>query len=773
MIEIICDCHCLYSKGPDDIEIDRDEQYEPCVEAIRQCSESCRPLKILVRNKGMFRWFDHCEKRYGCQILTISPRNELSRLLKQPLHDLMDDPKRIISHDLLTKAEKEPIRSNETSRDWLYRVLLGDVWAEKKLEGFEGLNRLMRLLWKSSDDFDPYLNKLVRARIDQWARDSGGLEPLLHWLGKEPVKRAWYLGMEMALSSYPPDRVSQWLQHDRIWGVLSKLKKRNLYVDQLEQPLTIKFPVAVSNLIRNFLKKLWEDGRKTEMLSHVSGRLDFEVGFLNETLTQRIFQGKPIANDLWQALASLKTDNRKYLELISYFKPMEPPDKLGPDASVDEMRLWIKNKYLPFYRHCSLFQQIDQTQDAVASFQIWLKKRYTKLLVDGKAMAYRKILSFKEQSGADPILFIVVDGLDFLTAEKELAPGLIERGLFPQGSTQPFLSFIPSETPLSKPALLGGKMPSQLPDEKPTANYYKSLVKNTFGLDDDHIRAATDKDMTIEELVNEPARLYLFLENQLDAQYLHGMYSPYARMKKYAEFARQLAVRIYNAAIDCSEVCGRDPVIVICSDHGYTELPKNQTVSMEGEGMKSRSLALTEESTVPESVWSLQKDLFGLPRKMAIPLGYGYFGKQPKGASHGGCTPQEMAVPWMVFSKSKPKETLPVSVIIEGEIHRGRKDNPVKISISNPNPYEIRLLELIIDECSPLQSSPLTIAAESFEKIDFVWNAFEVRSNTFNVSCRYKLESFSEVKAGEFMLTIETTGAMASDFDDEFDDLDI
>ncbi len=162
-------------------------------------------------------------------------------------------------------------------------------------------------------------------------------------------------------------------------------------------------------------------------------------------------------------------------------------------------------------------------------------------MINDDSMAYRRILSLKSRCKEHPIVLTMVDGLDYLTARNELLPALIEKGLYPESGVAPYFSFLPTETPIAKPALVCGKTPSQVPDETPDAAYYKNVAQGLFKIPDADIKAATDKEKTIMELVNEPARLYLYLDNHLDREYLHAQYNSYIRKRKYAEHAAKLA----------------------------------------------------------------------------------------------------------------------------------------------------------------------------------------------------------------------------------------
>jgi hypothetical protein len=81
------------------------------------------------------------------------------------------------------------------------------------------------------------------------------------------------------------------------------------------------------------------------------------------------------------------------------------------------------------------------------------------------------------------------------------------------------------------------------------------------------VRAATDKEMSLKELAQEPAGVYLYLDNQLDREYLHAVFKPYLRQKKYSEYYKKQAIVIAEAANLIEELHNVYPLIIVCSDH--------------------------------------------------------------------------------------------------------------------------------------------------------------------------------------------------------------
>jgi hypothetical protein len=154
---------------------------------------------------------------------------------------------------------------------------------------------------------------------------------------------------------------------------------------------------------------------------------------------------------------------------------------------------------------------------------------------------------------------------------------------------------------------------------------------------------------------------------------------------------------------------------------------------------------------------------------MTITKGYYCFGKKPLGATHGGCTPQEMAVPWFALSDAKPEPPKELSFSIGGEIFRKRSDNLLRLTISNSNPYQISVTQLKFEGIMNPFNLPITIAGSSISEIEFQFDASLVIENHMKFSIMYCFNGPAGSMKNELKITVPTTGAMTTEFDDDFD----
>ncbi|QTA79052.1 Uncharacterized protein dnl_13010 [Desulfonema limicola] len=778
MIEIIYDFYRLKSAGRTDIEIFEDTSYEECIRKIEEYAEKNEAVRIFVRNRGMFGWFDSIKKKYGARIEIPDPVQMLSEKMNfRPIPDfLKENPQWIVEFDLIEKIfESFPFSSeSQSDENMIISVLLSPVWSRNHLdEDIHIIDLVLFFLHNKMDLSHPIFSCIIDRKFELWSKDSSKACELIRWLKFDPVKKSLYLIYEQLLSSYPESSIAEWFQHDGIWGHLSSFPQRRNIIPRIPpEKIEISLPPAVATYIRNFLKESWESNGPLQTTDYMSGKIEPELVFLLEQLRSQLLYGIPLNQEVYEKIAEISESEPQIEELARKLVPVKPPKMFGDDATLSEVQNWIDSEYLPYYSSCVTLKCIEFTIEAVRCFERWLQKNYSLLLAGGEGMAYRRITSLKKRTEETPLMIVAVDGLDFLTAQKELLPALAEKGLYPVEELISFFSFIPTETPIAKPALLRGKMPSQIQDEVPGSEYYRGLVQELFNAEPDDIEAATDKEMSPEELISQSARIYLYLDNRLDRDYLHAQFAPFIRQRNYANHAKMLAESLADAVLSAKELYGCSPAILICSDHGYTEFPDAQyseIIKTETKA-KSRSAEAPEQTLQSENIWKLSADLYGLNKAMLVAREYHCFNKRPKGAGHGGCTPQEIAVPWIVVSDTKPSDLIPVSLSIEGAIHRRRAENNVFISVSNPNSYEVSLIFLQIGKLDIENLLPIKVKAQGVYKIQTVFDASEVGENLLVLHGEYILKRIEQTINEKFRLEIETTGAMKNEFDDEFDE---
>ncbi len=792
MGKIICDQFGIHHACEGDFIVTEADHYEDALNRLKklqvQISQDIEQAEqnIVVRNPALFHWFDAPAKQFDCQIIKLDPVSELKKLLNQNTitDSLKQHPEWIIDLELLKKATTDRMMPNEHISMWIKRVLLGSVWQYEKLYDLGGqpgnesqISHLFNWLATHDEhDLHPLARTLIFEQLQTWGHSHPEKTEMFQWLRAAPFLRAKFVIWEQSLHQYPPNQVARWFQHDNIWYTLNLLPGRKQSIPEMN--LQIQLPESVAVFIRTFLEEEWNRSPQ-EALSFMTGLLDAERVFLLQKLHFHLHQGVPLEKEIYHKISQLN-QFPEVIALASQLIPIQSPSSLSDTASVETVQEWMRDQYLPFYRSCALLKKLELTIPYVNEFEHWMKEKYPDLLISGSGMAYLQIYQLKSRLPDGPVLLYLFDGMDYLSAKEKLLPALESMGAYPENDVIPYLAFLPTETFIAKPTLVCGLMNSQIMLEQPDALFYRKLLKDSLGVAEDEIRSATDKDATLEELIQEPAKVYLFLDNQLDRDYLHVGLSPYVRWKKYSAHIKKQAGAIVDAAKFIKEQYNKNLFVSICSDHGYTEFPLSVPIinAQPGGKTKTRSMLFadippTADETDRGNIWRLNAGLFGLNEDMAIPSGYGCFGKRPKGASHGGCTPQEVAVPWFSLTFQKPEPAKAPIITIEGEIFRRRKENSLIVTISNINNYPLSITNVAIEsqtgEFEILTSFPLRIEQQQITKLQASFNAIKANDIIleFKVFCTFAQRHGKETI--EILSKLETIGAMMNEFDDEFE----
>jgi len=771
MIEIICDQYELYPAEAFDSLITEPFQFEDELVNIKIHAAAGESLRVIVRNRALFDWFDAAAK-YGAKKRVIDPVVELANELQQHYMPdyLKENPRWIVELRLLEKLKEHPVKG-ESADNWLKRVLLGEAWVKNVLISPEDLSEIfLFLVSRKESSLHPLEKYLIAENYQDWSLVKSNNSALFAWLKENPFNRAKYIVWEQLLSLFPEDKISAWLQQGHVWYELSLFPNR-LQLPRLD--LNIQLPDSITTFAIAFLEEEWKFSPDKALL-FISGNLDFENNFLMEQLRQQLQNEVAISQTVYEKLLEFK-NFPKVIVLARQLLPAKKPSGLALGSSINEVQDWTANEYLPFYNSCALLGLLDLTEPYISEFEGWLEQHYTDMLF-GKGMAFKQISKIKEHVIAgESVLIFVFDGLDYVCARDELLPALQKKGFFSSNNITPYFSFLPTQTYVAKPTLVAGKMKSQIPDELPNAYFYKKLLQEYLGIPEDDIRSKTDRDGSLLDLIQKPAKAYLYLDNHLDQEFLHKNYPQHLRGKKYGEYVQKKAEVISQCVKDFKNMYGKSLQASICSDHGYTIIPKNcpiidVPVTKSG---KTRTLFASETEKIDEldqdKIWELNSDLYGLNDTMIIPRGYACFNKRPQGATHGGCSPQEMAVPWFFLSEDKPEPPKALSFSIEGELFRKRVDNMVTVIVSNSNQYPITIVKLKIEGLDVASYLPKTIGSKCIGKFESKYNASTVAESHVEFSVYYCFRSPSDELEQNLTITVPTTGAMTTEFGDDFE----
>jgi hypothetical protein len=338
------------------------------------------------------------------------------------------------------------------------------------------------------------------------------------------------------------------------------------------------------------------------------------------------------------------------------------------------------------------------------------------------------------------------------------------------------ITTLPSITRIAKPSLIRGQLPGQLPavlDQ--SSKTYSDLFSQSIKLAADDVLYSTSNETDIASMVTTRKKAYLYLDNDIDGM-AHRQINSDRRRSIIESHLNEIVDSIITARESHKLFYGTELSIVITSDHGFSELPDENKVLPVSEDEWSidhnRLLINNEkENPSPEDYLHISKEMLGGgSSSFYVARGYRTVGSRPKGAVHGGITPQEVIVPVLFIDSSVDTTFKSLSIAISGEVRRGRS-NSISVEIFNSNNFAVtvKALDLRLVTVSDLcnrRIMPGETAVVS-ATIDGSRIKEEVISITGAVSLSFKGRDIMD----NFEYQIATIGAATADqaFEDEFD----
>jgi hypothetical protein len=218
---------------------------------------------------------------------------------------------------------------------------------------------------------------------------------------------------------------------------------------------------------------------------------------------------------------------------------------------------------------------------------------------------------------------------------------------------------------------------------------------------------------------------------------------------------------------------GKGIYVIIVGDHGYTVLPReSKTIDVCEDTIISHGRAVEGIIDLDEdSCWVVRDNVGMLKQNYTIARGYRYLGSRPRGAVHGGMTPQELAVPVLVASRQKVETPMDLAIVIEGPIRRRRRVNPISIEIANPNRFPVIVNEVKLHLVEILGHTPQKINASSKLSLDAIFDSSNIYEENVEVRGVISYILNGRDRANLVEMSIKTEGAAIVDkaFEDEFD----
>jgi hypothetical protein len=222
--------------------------------------------------------------------------------------------------------------------------------------------------------------------------------------------------------------------------------------------------------------------------------------------------------------------------------------------------------------------------------------------------------------------------------------------------------------------------------------------------------------------------------------------------------------------------------VVVCSDHGSTLIPADtpnvidaELIAKRVDDVHHRYVALTDQEldALPQSVldqcYCFRGGVFQLDATYLAARGYGRFRKgDSAGYMHGGLTPEETLVPYMVFQRAHVAVQKPTVRLLDKVFRYGVRSR-VRLEVVNPNPLPLQKVQVEIVQpegtAKPyVADDPIEVNGVSQLMLDNV-RFREAQGEIKEITVRLIYECGAQERRNEYVLPVAMKRLMTSSFD--------
>lgn len=767
--------------------IDTQEEYIEACRLIDKSLENEDSLTIALHNRAMNTWFDYLKDYSGISISSCDPVQLFADVMnistKELPLEIKQDPEIIMHHSLISKAKENPIKVDKDVLTWILVQILGFVWEFDTISQSSQINDLISycLNNQSLSNIHPTVLALRNRKIDNWASSSSYNE-FLKWLFQSnSKKRAESLVLYRLIFKYPKEVIIQALQFDGRWTELVELSNLDTVIELINPELSksTTIPSGYAKIIKDFLYNTIKEQSLNKIVPYISGFLIEEERVIKKHLNSNLSEIDYSWSELLHKIEKLFVTTgatTNFIDFLHRIKPVEHPGNLSQDTSWQEVQKWIEKEYIPFYSWCSTVNRIDNTIDSVTEFEDWLLTNYDEITRKDFFAPYAVHEKCSSLAQDMPIILIVVDGLSWEYG-KILLSSLAEMGLkYLEANAK--ITPIPTITSIAKPSVICGQLPSQPKYNDLGTKYYGKIFGDSLNLLASEIVYASSQEKSLVEIVFDPYKAYLYLYNDLD-EIIHKSLSHEKRRERIIHLLTNLAESIVSVKEEFESSHQKSIAIIITSDHGYTEFPDDNVISVsqlleDDYQVKHCRVLYSKKKNIPEipGLIEIDEKYLNWPKEtLLVPRGYGCINSKPKGATHGGLTPQEVCIPLIVFDPTEKIEYRDIEVAIDGTVRRGRSNNYTNIILINPNPITVEVKDISLRLMTLTEAGPFTIKPEEELVIKAILDATNLRQKLFEVTGSLTFSIRGVNHTTEVRFSIDTTGAAVVDqsFEDDFE----
>lgn len=745
-------------------------------------------LGILVRNSTCFAWLSRLKEHYGSEYIKIyinTPRNILKQ--KWNLQILPDDitDRQILDANLL-KLEISPKRGenfqniileNFYSSFLLYSEfptskltdLLDDLLKDKKLQN----SRKIFLVYQQYEK-----------RFDEWvekAKDDD-IIVLIGNIKSNPENIRIELMKYKLVKNYPREIGEHILgeRYDTFQKLNLDLKNFSIEEAKVEEIINEIEIFLLNELKIKTLKDL------EVLITTVSGELVIEFNKINKLIYNfKDIITKELINRIKDKFTPISDQISVELRKLDFIIPPLKPSKPNITWEANQWIEWAINSYLP-YQFWLEEQNLYDKEIAIFSemFADWFYQNFIELKSSFPKMLHKAVVNIchevRDSKGVG--LFIVIDNFNFKYIN--ILRSLFNQRQFICEESQGYFSMIPTETEVCKKCLFSGE--SERVSVKNRT--YKQIIEEDWSifLSDKKIKYLSnlgalkkkrekEYDMYFLNYCNVDELLHKD-EDELGINHLEKIYNELANLVRLViDFSKRLKIEDKLS-------------IYICSDHGSTKIQEKvpnyidrKYYNNKSEDKHHRFVTISDSqidnlpSHVESNCYVIKKDEFGLTENILIAKGYSRFVRTTtKYYVHGGLSPEEVIVPFVVFRKvsEEPKEIL---FYLEQNIFRYSVKSSILFNLGNINDYEINNVEIGIRNSNVESEYVKFKRIKAKEKINIEISArfkktiSKKESEFLMARISYQFLGKTYIQDKEFSIIMKSIIQRETDIDDIFD----
>lgn len=724
MINIVLDLYGLSSDEMRDIVVEDEQQYVDSRLKIREAIYKGNNLAVVVRNTRLANWYESL-KDYSDSIVkvgVISPKSVLVEKLGLPDSLTMSfplDDSQIIGLNLIEKATTFPPRSRLVTQremeNWVLSVCIDSCWSDSSAT-LSHLSKLVSFFLGESAALvsQSGLGELVRRRKEDWIDSSLG--DAYRWLLEEPDGNSFLVYSLQLLNGYEGP------MQQKILAEITSKKRGQLigrYVDQIptcECCDNVPSKIELSNIIEIKWKNTLRDRLRYQM-SEIKGadRAKTLQQRFEQILSEAVVKMSGRIVGEVDALVIFIQENPSYFskrlfnllsgkfyrfpERVKELEDLIPPDVPSlPKQNWDWARMsdWLQTEYIPYANWSLRHVKKDRSlEECAKTYGDWLYHEYPRMKNDLTPLNHGTWHVIKNYiDDGYQVLWIIIDNLCWFYI-KDVRAAFREKGFHPTSTgVIAQLSMLPSETKMSKTALVSGKLPCQVDPDK--FQKYQELFEQRCkegGIDS--YRLIRDHQLKRGKLGTHKVTCCII--NKLDVSSHQGFFD-------FEDDVKNLLSNIakYLRSFIPPDMSSKKFCIVVSTDHGSCNIPNYvkgcavpKTAKMDEQHKRFTNIDSNEG--LSDSWYFLDKYKFGLTESIAIVRGYGFIGsKRPRGLVHGGMTPEETFIPLLQFCV-EPLEIKGIKCVHTGQpIHLSPRKQKAELLVRNPNKSRITGVHILI-----------------------------------------------------------------------------